>query len=285
MERPYVVSADIQLLLAQWAREKRFVLPTDAFMLELREEFCVFMRNIFPAFELVPEAELAEGMNVLVSKSGLMPVCLERAYLWSALHFDVSRLVRSDGNDCGFGSRPHAPPLLQQFRKLKGLGLKEVVLVDDVVFGGIHIERVVRCLSRFGIRVPLVCAGIGITEGINRINGSRCEVRCVRTYDAVIDEVCERDFYPGVPFSGRLMIGKGNIGVPYILPFGNPGEWASIPAEWRVPFSAFCIEQTARLFEEIERRSRRIVECAELGRMVAMLPRNGTRFVDALRAL
>jgi hypothetical protein len=285
MAKPYVVSADIQLLLARWAEKAGFVMPTGAFMFELREEFRAFMKDIFPEFEFVPEAELVEGMNVLVAESGLMPVCLERVYLHGALHLDISRLVRHNGNDCGFGHRPHTPPLFQQFKKLKGLGLKEVVLVDDVVFSGVHVERVIRCLSRLDIRVPLVCAGVGIAEGVKRIGESKCEVRCVRAYDEVIDEVCERDFYPGVPLSGRLLVGGQNFGVPYVLPLGKPGEWASIPSEWQKRFSEFCVSRAVRLFEEVEARSERMVSCAQLGRMVATLPRDETRFVDALMAL
>lgn len=124
-----------------------------------------------------------------------------------------------------------------------------------------------------------------MAEGIHRINQSKRTVRYIRRYEEVIDEVCERDFYPGVPFSGRLLVNHENVGVPYLLPFGHPGKWASIPDRWQVSFSGFCLQQTIRLFEEIERCSDRMVGCSELGRMVATLPRDGTRFVEALRAL
>ncbi|MBI3334954.1 MAG: hypothetical protein HY001_00440 [Candidatus Portnoybacteria bacterium] len=243
------------------------------------------MREIFLSFEFVTEEELAEGIEMLVSRSGLTPVSLDRAYLHVATHLDIARLVDDTGSDCGLGHRPENPPLLQQFRSLKERGLREVTLVDDVVFTGELVERIIHCLSRLGIRVPLVCAGIGIAEGIHRINQSKREVRCVRRYEEVIDEVCERDFYPGVPFSGRLLAGDGNFGLPYLLPFGNPGKWASIPTEWQARFSQFCIEQTIRLFERIEKYSNRVVSCAELGRMVATLPQDRTRFVDTLQAL
>jgi hypothetical protein len=157
--------------------------------------------------------------------------------------------------------------------------------VDDVVFTGELIVEVIQRLSSLGIKVSLVCVGVGIAEGIHQINQLNCEVRCVRRYEEVIDEICERDFYPGIPFSGRLLIGNGNVGVPYLLPFGDPGKWASIPLEWQVPFSEFCIKQTVKLFEEIERCSSKIISCAELGRMVSTLPQDKTRFVDALRVL
>lgn len=285
MKKPYVVSADVYLLMKEWAMQRGFVLPDNDFFSKLRDEFYCFMTNIFPSFELVPEVELAEGIARLISESGLTPVSLDRVYFQGEKHLDITRLVDYVGLDLGLWHRPDTLPLMQQFRNVQKAGLHEVVLVDDVVFTGELIERIIRCLSQFGIRVPLVCAGIGIAEGICRIGKSKCEIRCVRTYEEVIDEVCERDFYPGVPFSGRLLAGVKNIGVPYLLPFGNPAKWASIPSEWQVPFSRFCIQQTIHLFEEIEKRSGKIVSCAELGRMVRMLPQGKTRFVDALRAL
>lgn len=286
MDKPYVVSADIMSLLSRWAEQKGFVLPAPEFVSQLQNEFCAFLRGIFPSFEFVPEAELINGITQLVSRSGVAPISLDRVYFCAeAHHLDISRLVDIEGGDRGLGHRPGTPPLLQQFTELKRARLEEVVLVDDVIFSGVLIERIIRHLSRLGVRVPLVCAGIGIDEGIDRINQSKCEVRCVRRYRAVADEVCERDFYPGVPFSGRLLIGDGNLGVPYLLPFGDPGKWASIPSAHQTAFSRFCIRQTTRLFVEIERRSNRIVRCSDTGRMVATLPGDDTRFVDALRGL
>ena len=42
--------------------------------------------------------------------------------------------------------------------------------------------------------IPLICAGIGVRYGIKRIE-KITEVECVRIYESVIDEVCERGFY------------------------------------------------------------------------------------------
>ena len=163
-------------------------------------------------------------------------------------------------------------------------GVHEVALVDDVIFSGALLERIINLLSRINIQVPLICAGIGIGEGINRINGTKREIRCVRTYEEVIDEVCERDFYPGVPLSGRLLAGGENIGIPYLLPFGNPESWASIPSQQAANFSKFCLRQTISLFDEIERCSDKQVFCRNLGRKVIGLPMDA-RYTDALRKI
>ena len=285
MDKPYVVSADIYLLMEKWATQHSFVLPAREFFCQLREEFSNYMRRVFSNFELVSEDEISRGLAGLVAESGLPVVSLDRVYFESELNLEVARLVDKDGKDRGLGHRSGTSPLAQQIRKLQMSGVREVVVVDDVVFTGALLERIIELLSKIRIRVPLICAGIGIAEGINRINGTKREIRCVRTYEEVVDEVCERDFYPGVPLSGRLLVGDSNIGVPYLLPFGKPESWASIPSEQATDFSRFCLHQTATLFDEIERHSDRPILCRDLGRKVVGLPMDETPYTKVLRKI
>jgi hypothetical protein len=109
------------------------------------------------------------------------------------------------------------------------------------------------------------------------------EVRSVHYFDSVVDEVCERDFYPGVLLSGRTLYGSENVGLPYLLPFGDPVNWASIPEEKKYAFSEFCLNQTIKIFEEIELSSGRPVLCRDLERNIFSIPADGIRFVDALK--
>ena len=281
-QRPYVVSADIKILLQQWTDQKGFKLPDEEFFRDMRSDFGVFMKQIFPGFEMIPEEELSVGLNAIVKKNGLYPLSLDRVYYPSQLKLDIARQINEDGIDMGLGRRADSALLLNQFRSLKGSGVDEVSLVDDVIFTGDLIARVGETLGRMGIKVKEIYAGIGIKEGIDLLQGQGYQVECVRTYDSVIDEICERDFYPGVPLSGRLVDPENNVGAPYILPFGNPGKWASIPEEWQRPFSRFCIDQTRKLFEGIETSSNKPVRCSDLERKVVSLPLDNTRFIDAL---
>ncbi|MFA5743109.1 MAG: hypothetical protein WCX77_02965 [Candidatus Paceibacterota bacterium] len=283
MYKPYVVSEDIGLLLQDWAARNGFTMPSSEFFYRLREAFSVQMRRIFPSFELVSEREISQGLADLVAESGLPAVSLDKVYSKSELNFEITRLVDEKGKSCGWSNRAGTPPIPQQLEALRASGIKEAVLVDDVIFSGDMLEMITDLFLTAGIRVPLICAGIGIAEGIRRINGTRREVRCVRVFDQVIDEVCERDFYPGTPLSGRLLSGSMNIGVPYIFPFGNPEDWASIPSEHATTFSRFCLGQTILLFDEIERCSGREILCQDLGRKVFSLPANGVRYTDVLR--
>lgn len=225
MNKPYIVSGDIYPLMKRWAENGGFVLPRAEFVEQLRENFSAFMRRIFSGFEFVPEEELSCGLSELVVQSNLPVVSLDDVYIKSELCLEITRLVDTAGKDKGLGSRAGSPSLLHQLRelvrKLAASDVNEIALVDDVIFTGSLIKRVINLLSKKGIRVRIIYAGIGIAEGIRQVIDSKREIRCVRTYEEVIDEICERDFYPGVPLSGRLLAGSDNVGVPYLFPFGR----------------------------------------------------------------
>lgn len=284
----YVVSADILLLLKQWAQENNFTLPEEDFFLQIRKEFSLFIKKIFPRFEFLCEEELAEGMRNIVRKCGLYPVSIDRVYFPkvcpNANFIDVCRVIDKKGNVVGWKNRPGTPSLSYQLEKIKDLKRYEVVLIDDVIFGGRLMENMLRILSEKDLRVRLICAGVGMEKGLRRIRSAGIEVRCVRKYEKLRDLVCERDFYPGIPLSGLVLATKNNnnIGVPYILPFGRPKKWASIPSEWEIPFSRFCIQLTIELFKEIEKCSKKEVDCKEVARKITDIK---GRFVDILKVI
>ena len=270
-QAPYVVSEDIQLLLRQWFQVGHNVkLPSPEFFRKLRSEFSLFMRQIFPAFEMVSEEELRRGLNDFVTKAGLPVVSLDRVYLKQEFHIDSSRGVDKENNELpGMGERrgdlgDGHTFIAHQLSLLEQSGLRDVALADDVIFEGELIEHVIVMLAKRGITVRKVFAGVGVGRGVSRIkNMGSIEVDCVRYYPEVMDQICERDFYPGVPCSGRTLttydFGRNRVasytGVPYLYPFGRPVEWASIPPDRAADFSRFCLRQTVILWKAIERES------------------------------
>lgn len=98
-------------------------------------------------------------------------------------------------------------------------------------------------------------------------------VRAVRRYNEVIDQICERDFYPGVPFSGRAHTPRVDVQSPYVRPFGDPVMWASIPVEWYQRMSTFCLQQSVELFLAIENASGgRLVFTKDLDNRIFLVP-------------
>lgn len=273
---PYVVSGDIYLLLRKWAARKNFSVPDPIFFRDLRKRFSDYMCTLFPNFEFISESEIENHMRETIWRSKLPCISLDPIYYPCKTSIEITRTVNTEKVDHGIHRRHNTPPVLQQLRNIKSHGLTQICLVDDVIFSGTLIDRVIQLLSHSGIEVPVICAGVGIQEGLSRIESSERKIYCARTYTEIIDEVCERDFYLGIPFSGRSLLGKENIGLPYILPYGNPEKWASIPKDARKDFSVFCINQTILLFEEIERVSRKAIDCSDIERKVPGQPNSGS---------
>lgn len=281
----YVVSADIYLLLGKWAELKGFTLPEEEFFTELRKEFSDYMSKIFSNFELISEKEILEHSTSIVLRNNLPIVSLDTIYFSGDYLIELTRSVSPNGLDKGLRYRFGSDTLLKQLNTLKISGIKEVGIYDDVIFSGVLAERIIRLLSKLGINVSKFYGGIGIQEGIDRINNSfSIEVDCAFIYNQVIDEVCERDFYLGVPYSGRSLVNEDNLGLPYILPFGKPEAWASVPSEYQELFSIFCINQTIKLFEEIENISDRTICCSDIDRKVPDQPKSG-RYVNFLKSI
>ena len=283
--KPYVVSADIQILLEGWAARAGFIAPASRLFKEIRKDSHAYLSKIFSNVDLVPEEELKDGIESLVGDCNLPTISLDKVYHQSQLTLEITRCVDSNKKNRGLGRRAGTSSLKKQFHTLTQHGIKEAILVDDVIFSGDLIARVKAVLQKSGILIPFVICGIGIGDGVKRIENTDCEGKCVRYDREVIDEICERDFYPGVPLSGRMLLNNGNVGLPYILPFGDPQDWASIPAEWQKQFSRFYIEQTIELFEAVELASGKTVSCADLERKVFMFPQDKRSYVHALRQL
>lgn len=280
--KPYVVSGDIAGLTKRWADKRGFVMPPNGMIAELQTDLQMQMQRMFPVFDYVPEDEIASGMADLVRQTDLLPISMDRVYFPTTPRIDIARIVTEDGNDKGLGARTDAESLFRQFRRLRDLEIDKAVLVDDVLFSGGLMVRIRKTLQAFGIETPVICTGIAIQDGVDILAKQGATVQAVRTYPDVIDEVCERDFFVGVPLSGRTISHENNVGAPYILPFGKPEEWASIPTDQQTAFSRRCIERSMALFSAIEQASGRPVACADLDRNVISMPTDSTRFVEAL---
>ncbi len=284
IHHPYVVSQDIHILLAQWAQERGFQIPNQKFFDQLRQTYAKMMIQLLPNFIYLTADELQKNLHQMVEKAGVKPVSLDRVYFPSQLNLSLTRTVDQHFQDLGISQRAGEAPLEKQLQKVVASGIKEIALIDDVIFTGGLISKVRNRLQEIGIRVPLVYTAVGVGQGVNRLEVEGLEVHCVRYYSEVIDQVCERDFFLGVPSCGRTLVDTDSLiwGVPYIKPFGDP-NWASIPEKDQVEYSLFCIAQSVKLWEAIEQASNRPVLCRDLSRPMVGFPINGERFVDLLR--
>ena len=124
-----------------------------------------------------------------------------------------------------------------------------------MIFSGDAVIEVAELFRARGTRVSTVLAAIAIGEGCKKIEEAGIEVKSVVEYEDVKDEICERDFLAGVPFSGRTVYREdgSHYSAPYFAPFGLPERWASIDDATAVcKLSLYCIERSIELWQKVE---------------------------------
>lgn len=294
--RPYVVSADSRGLLKSWARENQLTLPSDTYFQGMLKDLETTLGQYFAKVDIVPEEFLRQGLNGLVKNSSVPVVSLDRAYISpkqsNLIGFlDATRTVDSNLNNTGLGSRALEITLERQIGQLatKQAG-KVIALADDVIFEGKTMLQLVQKLRSKEVAVDAIYSGITIKEGKELLEQNGIRVDSLIVYDQVIDEICERDFVVGSPYSGRSVVnGKGVVeGAPYLYPFGKPVEWASIPSEEAVSFSLFALYQSLQLWAKTEQLSRQSIPTQQVAKPVFGLPEGKSMsgaIADVMRGL
>ena len=256
-----------------------FYLPRPLFFEELRKAFCAFMRSIFLNFHFLPEETIRKGMKEILGKYKIPNISINEVYSRSLYALRMGRRVDGGGLRSCVGPRPGESSVAEQahrlHRRFKKMGLREkrVVLVDDILFGGESEQFAIQVLEAFGRKVVKMVAGVAVGHGIQAMKKAGVSVEAAFTFPEVLDELCERDFYVGAPFSGLPLIGeKDNTAMPYMLPWGRPHTLASIPRKLELAFSRFCISQSVALWEMVEESAGFPVRCENLPKGVPGFP-------------
>jgi hypothetical protein len=279
---PYIVSADVNRLMLNWARENRYTVPGEGYFQGMLNDLERVLNGYFESVHIVPEKYLSAGMEGMAKRSQLPIISLDRAYVNPRQknlvgYIDITRTVDENLQSRGLSERPGTPSIdAQLYAITQSLETNRVALLDDVLFeGGTH-TTVAEWLKQRGIIVEDVLVGIAIREGAEKIANNGINVRSLLCYDEVVDEICERDFIAGVPMSGRTVVSaNGEVsGAPYFSPFGIPEKWASIPPEYAESFSDFCLAQSIMMWSKVEQLSRTNISTAEVPKPVHGLEYN-----------
>src|SRR5947209_12525836 len=215
------------------------------------KEFWVALDDVYPR----PREECESKYNISITR-----------YITQDMEEFLKDRSGNDREDMGRGPRPegHAPPLDDQVRecvnqyhktlKKRSLSKDEfpLVLIAAGTWDGKTIISILNKFAAQGETLRAVRLGVAHTKGITRISEWSKPNRENRTSYRVPfigasklcppleDWVCERDFFPGVLYGGRVVgkiDSKGNLlplkvkGLPvraqYLHEWGKP-EWASI---------------------------------------------------------
>jgi len=150
------------------------------------------------------------------------------------------------------------------FRKLN---IKEIVLLDDVVFTGSVLKKIINEFNACNIKVIGIRSAISTRDSYDYFNynlplGLKCGYLMSKD---VIDQICERDFYFGIAGSGISVLKDGEVfKSPYFKPFGKPVERSSVPTRDEIKFSLTCLKRSIELWQEIERLNKREILISEL---------------------
>lgn len=296
-EHTFVVSEDIDVLLKKWAEKNNFRIPEKEFFLELRKEMKQKLLEFFPDVHFIAEEEISSYIRRSTFGKESHIVSLDKVYTSDGfLTLEATRMVGKNFKDLDNTSRSHVS-IEEQIKTIALHAQQPVVLIDDVIYSGNNLIDIIQRMKRAGIEVSSIITGISIGMGAEKILSEFDYISIYSTvhYEKVIDEVCERDFYVGVPFSGRLLgsVVDGipvpndpEIGVPYFLPFANVEKtmsWGSIPEERVEDWSRFCISQSIKLWEKIETTSGKKVLCSDVKRIPISFSKDDSSFVEKLR--
>lgn len=296
-EQTFVVSEDIDILLKKWAEKNNFRIPEKEFFLELRKEMKQKLLEFFPDVHFIAEEEISAYIRKSTFGKESHVVSLDKVYTSDGfLALEATRMVGENFKDLDNASRSHVS-IEEQIETIALHVQQPVILIDDVIYSGNNLVDIIQRMKRAGIEVSSVITGISIGMGAEKILSEFNHVSIYSTihYEKVIDEVCERDFYVGVPFSGRLLGTVVNgvpipndpeTGVPYFRPFANIEKtisWGSIPEERVANWSRFCISQSIKLWEKIESLSGKKVPCSNVERIPISFSKDGSSFVEKLR--
>lgn len=305
----YLVTRDLSVLVRRWAEGQGFHVPGREFFEELHRDLDAELRRIFEplgiAVTFMSWAEIKGNLLSLIEReaNGYPVISLDRAYVETAdIRFSTNRLVswsshNRSWSDLGHGPRPGAGMITTQLERIASssalarLKDKKVVVVDDGVWTGKTFYALQELLRGRGIEIQKFLVALHIKQQTPSDLLKKLRAPIIPPDDErfkfepgeVMEWVCKRDFFLGVPYSGRTLgirdLGlpngsddpaairtyyprqplPGNQGAPYLLPLGNPIGWASIPAEEAKAFSQVCLGLARRLYEGIEEETSRVL--------------------------
>jgi hypothetical protein len=189
--------------------------------------------------------------------------CAEMATSRRGHTIEINRIANENGEIIGLGPRPGAVTLEKQLSGIASVADgNPVVLVEDGIFTGSTLLYLVKKLHERRVNVVAVAAGICFPKAVERLRKDfDGELVIVQEVEKPFDWMPDHDFVPFAPNCGRVFGGlfgddmlpyythEGlSYGFPYILPFGDPVKWASIPKEHAHSFSCTCLDEACGIF-------------------------------------
>ncbi|MFZ1301849.1 MAG: hypothetical protein WAQ27_04740 [Candidatus Microsaccharimonas sp.] len=242
MNNPYIISQEFNL-----ASSPQNSLIKQGELATVRESLDAELRAMGKETWWVSENSIANVMNKQANQSTLPTVSLDEVYLQSPdMRLGISRAVDTQFNDAGYAPRTQEyASITNQLNTVASLG-SEIQLVDDVIFSGEMVAWLATELEKRDVRIKRVLSGIAIKEGMQKLESLGIDVDAAYMFDAVDDEICERDLFVAKG-SGRRIAERSMNAFYFDTENGKPEQWASIPGQYTRAFFRNSLERSRNL--------------------------------------
>lgn len=306
----YVITEDVPELVARWAEQRRLAVPEPGFLRQLLGELAGEVQQALRGGGVEANVHVhgyTEMRAALESRvrgyraRGFMVVAFDRVYYPSGvgISYSPTRAVLWRGNGWHESSYQVAKagtlPLARQASEVAASWFAaddanlKVLVADDGVFEGSSARRFFAELLGLGVggaALGSVIGGVSLERFLQRgdVSDVALVVDAVHVYPSggpeVVDWVCQRDFFAGLPRSGRAVISEPGdtvaiqrngqpLSAPYWYGSGSL-SWASVPQESGERFTRACAAMTAGMFARVADLSHRgPIRCGELAQLPA----------------
>ncbi|MDR1026553.1 MAG: hypothetical protein LBL47_04045 [Lactobacillus sp.] len=297
----YIISEDIYNLMMgagtpeNYYTSRGYKIPDEGLFQELRKDMEYNLRDMFTNVKTFSEKEMDESMNAFAKTSKYPVVSLDRVYINKTpkimAFLDVTRIndngciklmTRTGSNYVDVNTEVSI--ISNKIKTITGKEKPEISIVDDVIFSGEAISDICKMFADNDITVREAFGGICTDLAQKTLSGSGIDVNYGYQIDNFIDQICERDFYLGVPQSGIFINKEGSLFKrPYFSPFGDPVTRASIPEEKSTEFSIKCLDRASLLYKAMEDKSKKAVMVGDLPEAIYNLGNKNAKVVDVIK--
>lgn len=211
--------------------------------------------------------------------------CFEMSSPMRGRTLEINRIVDIDGNIIGIGPRPGCFHIDEQISGIaQSVDGHPVVLIEDGIFSGKTLAFVLKRLLEKRVNVHTIIVGILFQDGLEAIRKVyKGEIVVIQENHDPMEWMPDHDFFPFMPNCGRVLGVKMFDGVmpyyshegvsytfPYIKPFGDLKNWASIPKEKCYEVSRFCLSRAIDFFSKMNLLNDRDLKIRDL---IGVIPR------------
>lgn len=225
----------------------------------------------------------------LIKDAFIVSTCSEIATPRHGCVLEINRIYDAYGQFLGLGPRPDHSKIDGQISSIMNAANgAPIVLVEDGAFSGGTLKYVMEKLHRKCVKVAAVVVGFCFPAAHQLLNDCFANINfegdfvTIEEIDTPIDWMPDHDFFPFAPNCGRIYgIKHGesepvpyrepaancsylSFSFPYLQPFGDPENWATIPKHRVNSLSQFCLNSAIELFRQMETLNRKTLTISDI---------------------